>query len=158
MTVTHPYYPSGTPRLNHVAMSVPGDLLGAEGRADLCRFWREVFGFEELPTMTIDRRRLIFSCIEWDQFLFLIANDDPMRCASMDHWGISVGTLDEIEAIRQRIVDFKKRDDRVELIDLHADDQGPVIIHSLYVRYLLPMMCEVQWWDVKAVPATADAG
>jgi len=26
--VTHPYYPSGNPRFNHVAMSVPADLLG----------------------------------------------------------------------------------------------------------------------------------
>jgi hypothetical protein len=22
-----------------------------------------------------------------------------------------------------------------------------VTIHSVYVRYLLPMMCEVQWWE-----------
>jgi hypothetical protein len=22
-----------------------------------------------------------------------------------------------------------------------------VKIHSVYVRYLLPMMCEVQWWE-----------
>ncbi len=35
----------------------------------------------------------------------------------------------------------------MELIDLHVDDQGPVKIHSLYVKYLLPMMCEIQWWE-----------
>ena len=27
---------------------------------------------------------------------------------------------------------------------------GVVKIHSLYVRYLLPMMCEVQWWEFPA--------
>ena len=30
---------------------------------------------------------------------------------------------------------------------MSADDQEVVIIHSLYVRFLLPMMCEVQWWE-----------
>ncbi len=42
---------------------------------------------------------------------------------------------------------FRDHDDRVDLIDLHIDDQGVVKIHSIYVRYLLPMMCEVQWWE-----------
>ena len=35
------------PRLNHVAMSVPADSLDAEGRAALCAFYGDVFGFEE---------------------------------------------------------------------------------------------------------------
>ena len=43
-----------------------------------------------------------------------------------------------------------QHDDRVDLIDLHMDDQKVVKIHSLYVKYLLPMMCEVQWWEFAA--------
>jgi hypothetical protein len=35
--MTHPYYPSGNPRFNHVALSVPPDLLDEINRADLCR-------------------------------------------------------------------------------------------------------------------------
>ena len=49
-------------------------------RTDICRFWSEVFGFDEIEVMTEDRRRLILSCVHWDQFIFLIAEDDPMRC------------------------------------------------------------------------------
>jgi hypothetical protein len=30
------------------------------------------------------------------------------------------------------------------------DDQKVVKIHSLYVKYLLPMMVEVQWWEFAA--------
>jgi hypothetical protein len=55
--VTHPYYPSGNPRFNHVAMSVPAELLDETGRAEILRFWNEVFGFAEMPTMTVDRQR-----------------------------------------------------------------------------------------------------
>ncbi len=145
--MAHPLYPSGTPRFNHVAMSVPADLLSETNRADITRFWSEVFGFDELAMMTIDRRRLILSCVHWDQFTFLIAEDDPMRCPRMDHFGLAVGSREELVGVAARATDFRRRDPRVDLIDLHVDDQGPIKIHSIYVQYLLPMMCELQWWE-----------
>jgi hypothetical protein len=140
-------YPSGNPHFNHVAMSMPSELLTETSRRDICDFWSEVFGFEELPTMTIDRQRLILSCVHWDQFIFLIAEDDPMSCPRMDHFGFAVESLADLEALQERTAAYKERDPRVDLIDLHADDQGVVKIHSLYVRFVLPMMCEVQWWE-----------
>ncbi|HUC05117.1 MAG TPA: hypothetical protein VL961_06945 [Acidimicrobiales bacterium] len=149
MTV-HPFYPSGNPRFNHVALSMPADLLGAESRRDICRFFDQVLGFSELDVMTEDRRRLILSCVHWDQFIFLIADDEPMRCPRMDHFGFSVGSLDELEGIQRRAEAFRRSDDRLDLIDLHADDQKVVTIHSLYVKYILPMMCEVQYWEFPA--------
>jgi len=145
--MAHPFYPSGTPRFNHVAMSVPADLLDDQNRADLARFWDDVLGFEEMPMMTLDRQRFILSCVHWDQFIFIIADDEPMRCPRLDHFGFSVGTYDELVGVQQRAEAFRAHDERVDLIDLHVDDQGPIKIHSLYVAYLLPMMCEVQWWE-----------
>jgi len=146
----HPFYKSGNPRFNHVAMSLPADLLDESNRGDLSRFYKEVLGFDVMPTMTIDRRRMIFSCVHWDQFIFLIAEDEPMKCPRMDHYGFAVSSLEDLTGVRDRAVEFKKDDDRVELIDLHADDQGPVKIHSIYLKYLLPMMCELQWWEFAA--------
>jgi hypothetical protein len=148
--MTHPYYPTGNPRFNHVAMSLPADLLGEESRKDICRFFDEVLGFEEMPTMTQDRRRLILSCVHWDQFIFLIAEDSPMTCPRMDHFGLAVGSLGELQGIQDRAEAFRKGDDRLDLIDLHMDDQKMVKIHSLYVAYILPMMCEFQYWEFAA--------
>jgi hypothetical protein len=145
--MAHPYYPTGNPRFNHVAMSLDAEMLDAHNRADICRFWSEVFGFDEIEVMTQDRRRLILSCVHWDQFIFLIAEDDPMRCPRMDHFGFAVGTLDELVAARDRAVEFRRQDQRVDLIDLAVDDRGPIKIHSIYVGYLLPMLCELQWWE-----------
>jgi hypothetical protein len=143
----HPYYPTGNPHFNHVAMSLSPELLDETNRADICRFWSEVFGFDEIEVMTEDRHRLVLSCVHWDQFIFLIAEDDPMRCPRMDHFGFSVGSMEELQGVHDRATAFRRQDDRVDLIDLHADDQKVVTIHSLYVQYLLPMMCEVQWWE-----------
>jgi hypothetical protein len=149
-TATHPYYPSGHPRFNHVALSLPADLLGPEGRADICRFFDEVLGFTELPTMTEDGRRLVLSCVHWDQFIYLIAEDTPMACPRMDHFGFSVGSLEELQGIADRSKAFGATDARLTLIDLHADDQKVVTIHSVYVGYILPMMCEIQYWEFPA--------
>jgi hypothetical protein len=148
--MAHPFYPTGNPRFNHVAMSIPADLLGEESRRDICRFFDDVLGFEEMPTMTEDRHRMILSCVHWDQFIFLIADDDPMQCPRMDHFGLAVGSLAELQGIQDRAEAFRASDDRVDLIDLHMDDQKVVKIHSVYVKYILPMMCEIQYWEFAA--------
>jgi hypothetical protein len=153
--MAHPYYPAGNPRFNHVAMSLPADLLGESSRNEVCTFFKDVLGFDEIAVMTEDRRRLILSCVHWDQFIFLIAEDDPMRCPRMDHYGFAVNSLEDLQGIQQRAEEFRKKDDRLELIDLHVDDQGVVKIHSLYIRYLLPMTAEVQYWEFPEQPVAA---
>jgi hypothetical protein len=149
-TATHPFYPSGHPRFNHVALSLPADLLGEEGRTAICRFFDEVLGFTELPTMTEDGRRLVLSCVHWDQFIYLVSDDTPMRSPRMDHFGFAVGSLEELHGIADRAKAFRASDERLDLIDLNADDQKVVTIHSLYLRYILPMMCEFQYWEFPA--------
>jgi hypothetical protein len=141
--------PSRTPRFNHVAMSVPADLLDAQGRADLLRFYDEVFGFKELPTETVDRKQLVLSAYTYEQFVFLIADDHPMACPRLDHFGMSVATEAELDDMLARAKAFRERDDRVDIVDRSVTDHGMLAITSFYVGYLLPMMVEVQWWDFK---------
>ena len=136
-----------TPRFNHVAMSMPADLLDEQGRADILDFWGGVFGFQELPTETEDRRKLVLSAYDFEQFVFLIAEDDPMRCPRLDHFGMSVGTLEELEAFHAKAKAYAEKDDRVDLIEQDVEDHGVVKIHNFYVRFLLPMMIEVQHFD-----------
>ncbi len=139
---------SRPPRFNHVAMSVPADQLDADGRAEILAFWNGVFGFEELPSETIDRQVLVLSAYDWEQFLFLIADDDPMACPRLDHFGMSVSSLDELEAFLAKAKAFAEQDDRVDIIDQKAEVHGDALtLHSFYVRYLLPMMIEIQFFD-----------
>lgn len=147
MTTTRPR----PPRFNHVAMSVAADLLDERNRADLVRFYSTVFGFEELPTMTEDRRRLVFGCYTIEQFVFLIAGDEPpMTCPRLDHYGFSVGTEAELDEILARAKAFRTEDPRVDIVDKQVEDHGPLAITSCYIGYLLPMMVEIQWWDFKS--------
>jgi hypothetical protein len=141
--------PARTPRFNHVAMSLPADLLGEEGRRDIVRFYDEVFGWKELPTETVDRKKLVLSAYTYEQFVFLIADDPPMSAPRLDHFGMSVGTEQELDEMLARAKAFHARDDRVDIVDKELTDHGMLAITSFYVRYLLPLMVEVQWWDFK---------
>jgi hypothetical protein len=147
------------PRFNHVAMSVPADLVGAEGRAEILAFWGGVFGFEELPSETVDRQVLVLSAYDWEQFLFLIADDDPMACPRLDHFGMSVGSLEELEDFLAKAKAFAEQDDRVDIIDHKAEVHGDALtLHSFYVRFLLPMMIEIQFFDWDPAVAALNPG
>ncbi len=141
--------PARKPHFNHVAMSVPADLLDERHRTDIVRFYDEVFGFKELPTETEDRKKLVLSVHTYEQFVFLIADDQPMSCPRLDHYGISVDTEAELDDMLARARAFKAHDDRVDIVEREVTDHGMLAITSFYVGYLLPMMIEVQWWDFK---------
>jgi hypothetical protein len=55
--------------------------------------------------------------------------------------------MDDLDEILARAKAFQQRDDRVEIIDKHVDDHGMVKLWSFYVRYLLPLMIEVQYFE-----------
>jgi hypothetical protein len=137
----------GTPVFNHVAMSVAPDALDEVGRRDIVAFYSEVFGWQELPTETIDRRRLVMMAYRVDQFVFLIAEDEPMRGPRLDHFGMGVASEEELDTFLERARAFRERDDRVDIIEKKTERHPGLSITSFYVGYLLPMMVEVQYFD-----------
>ena len=132
------------PRFNHVAMSMPADALDEAGRGDIARFCDEVFGWKEIPQMTEDRKRLVLMAYRYGQFVFLIADEPHMTGPRMDHFGLEVDTMDELDDMLSRARAYADKDDRVDVIDKSAETHGPVTVTSFYVGYLLPMMVEVQ--------------
>ena len=138
----------GPARFNHVAMSVPADLLDETGRAEIARFYGDVFGWREHPTMTEDRKRLVMGVHSYDQFVFVIADDSPMQAPKGDHFGMAVDSLDELHEVQRRAESFAAADDRVIIIGYDVEDFGVLKLHSFYVRYLLPLMVEVQFFEL----------
>jgi len=142
------------PRFNHVAMSVPADLLGEEGRRDIGSFYSEVFGWEELPTETVDRQKLVLSAYRYDQFVFLVAGDEPMSAPEGDHFGMGVDTVEELEELHRRAEAYQRRDPRVRLTDISTEEHPGLTLTSFYVGFLLPLTVEVQHFAFAAPPAT----
>lgn len=138
----------GPARFNHVAMSMAPESLDEQNRADITAFYSEVFGWQEHPTMTEDRKRLVMGVQTYDQFVFLIADDAPMKAPRLDHFGLSVDTLDQLQEVLARAKAYAERDDRVDIIDYDVEDHGVLKLHNFYVGYLLPMMVEVQCFEM----------
>jgi hypothetical protein len=132
------------PRFNHVAMSVPADLLSEEGRRDIVDFYSTVFGWQELPTETVDRQKLILSAYRYDQFVFLIADEAPMVAPALDHFGMGVSSLEELDTFYAAALAYREKDDRVRIIDKQVEHHPGLDLTSFYVGFLLPLMVEVQ--------------
>ena len=135
------------PRFNHVALTVPADLLDAEGRSDLLRFHERVFGWTEMPTMTRDRELLVLRAWSNEQFVYLHASPEPMRAGASEHFGLSVAEVAELDAMYERAEKLRAEDGRVELLPRETQDFRVVKLHSFYVRYRLPLMIEVQCFE-----------
>jgi len=135
------------PTFNHVALSVPADALDASGRDAILRFHGAVFGWTEMPTMTADRERLVMRAYSNEQFVYLVADPNPMTSAHLDHFGMSVGTPEELYEMLARAREFKSQDPQVEIVEPEVEDFGVLKLHNFYVRYRLPLMVEVQCFD-----------
>jgi hypothetical protein len=142
----------GHPRFNHVALSVPADLLGDQGRREIVSFYSEVFGWREYPTETVDREKLVLGVHAIDQFVFLIADDNPMRAPRLDHFGLGVGSEEELDLFYQRALEYRSRDPRVDIIDKQVEKHPGLSITNFYVGYLLPMMVEIQYFAFDTPP------
>ncbi len=140
---------STAPNLNHVALSLPADALDADGRAALCSFYGDVFGFEEYDILTEDRKQLVFRVHSHEQFVFLIADEAPMTAPRFDHFGLSVSTKDDFEAILHRAQAWQaKEPDAVDIVGPEVEHYyGVLDLHNFYVRYRLPLMVETQWFE-----------
>ncbi|MEE9284711.1 MAG: VOC family protein [Dehalococcoidia bacterium] len=139
------------PVLNHVALTVDASLLEGPKREALKDFYGAVFGWEESPQMTIDGERLVFRLYRRGQFLQLVSGAQPRVAGERDHFGIEVGSKATLEEMIARAREFKeKRDPSVEINDIKLSrDTENLRLWEARVRYLLPMMVEIQCFEDK---------
>jgi hypothetical protein len=135
---------SRIPTFNHVAISVPSETLAGESRDALLRFYAEVFGWTEMPTMGEEGKLMVLRVHSNEQFVYLAADESPMTCAKLDHFGLSVATPDDLHAVHERALKFRESDPLVEIIEPQVEDFKVLQLHNFYVRYRLPMMIELQ--------------
>ena len=140
--------PSFVPRLNHVAMTMPPDALDDHGRAEIKDFYGDVFGWTEGDNTGEQGNPLIMMTGEIMQFVYLLPGDPALACPTLDHFGLQVSSVEEIETIVAKAKAWQAKDDRVQIIDVKArESEGPrgkYVLTSAYIGYLLPMMVELQ--------------
>jgi len=146
--------PSFTPRLNHVAMTMDPASLDDHGRAEIKAFYGDVFGWSEGDNSGESGNPLIMMTGEVMQFVYLLPGDPALACPTLDHFGLEVSSVEEIDAIVAKAKAWQAKDERVKIIDIKArESEGPrghYVLTSAYIGYLLPMMVELQHLAVGA--------
>jgi glyoxalase/bleomycin resistance protein/dioxygenase superfamily protein len=137
------------PILNHVALTVARRLVSdTPERRHLLEFYERVFGWRAIDVMSIEGQRVVLHLHQVTHFLYLVGGDVPTAAQAGDHFGIEVYEAETLAAIVDRAKAFKaERDPAVEVVDITTEDYGPIRIHNAYVRYLLPLMVEVQYYE-----------
>ena len=140
--------PTYSPRLNHVVMTMPPESLDERGRAEIKDFYGEVFGWTEGDNSGESGNPLIMMTGEFMQFVYLLPGDPALACPTLDHFGLQVSSVDEIEEIVAKAKAWQAKDDRVKIIDVKGRETGgpggQYVLTSAYIGYLLPMMVELQ--------------
>ena len=140
---------SFSPRINHVAISVDAEVMDEAGRADLLRFYTEVFGWVEGDNSTEQGNPLILYTGSLGQFLYLLpAKDEFMVTPNMDHFGMEVSSKEELLEILKRVKAYQQKDPRVRVTDVGAmttryQDKEYTLTNA-YIWFLIPLWIELQ--------------
>ena len=71
----------------------------------------------------------------------------PFQVDALDARGRAVMVGPMLDAILERAKKFREADARVEIVDKKVEDFGGLKLHSCYLRYLLPLMVELQCYE-----------
>ncbi len=140
--------PVSRPSLNHVAMTVDAAILDDRGRAEILDFYGDVFGWAEADNTGEAGNPLILTTGRFAEFVYLLPGDPFMVTPALDHFGLQVSTVAELEDIVHRAEARRAQDDRVRIIDVDArTTHGPThdfTLTNAYIGFILPLMVELQ--------------
>ena len=137
------------PILNHVALSVPRRLVSdTPERRKLLDFYESVFGWRAIDIMGVEGERLVLHLHQVTHFLYLEGRDNVVAAHPDDHFGIEVYERETLTALVERAKTFQtQHDSTVEITPVTQEDYGPIRIFNTYIRYLLPLKVEVQYYE-----------
>jgi hypothetical protein len=136
------------PILNHLAVSVPRVLVSdTDERRRLLEFYERVFAWRSIEMMQIEGERVVLHLHQVTHFLYLVGADVPLSAPTGDHFGIEVYERKALDGIVERAQAFRRDDPLVGITDIAIEEYGTIRIHNTYIRYLLPLSVEVQFYE-----------
>ena len=107
-----------------------------------------MFGWTEGDNTGEPGNPLILYTGAFGQFVYLLPGDPYLRAPALDHFGLQVATLDELEAIVDRAKAYAGarrpgRDHRRARRTTHGPTHDYTLT-SAYIGFVLPLMVELQ--------------
>jgi hypothetical protein len=142
-------------RFNHMELTLPPGALDDETRAEIKRFYGEVFGWNSLDVPILGQQGLLLRTdAETSQFVLIVESKKPVSVPGYDHLGLLLETRAEVDRALDAIRRWQAKDERVQIKEYEDLVSGDVTVHAFYVRYLLPIWFDVQCmeWQAGAEP------
>jgi hypothetical protein len=140
--------PADRPILNHVAFSMDPALLDDRGRAEILEFYGDVFGWQQADNSGEPGNPLILYTGAYAQFVYLLPGEPYLTSPVLDHFGVLVGTREELEETVDRAKKWQAGDPRVRIIDVKSrvthSATHDFTLTSAYIGFVLPLMVELQ--------------
>jgi len=133
-------------RFNHMELTFPRGALDADTRRDISAFYGEMFGWNGFDVELFHQTNFLLAGDDQAQHFILLAEADKhIDSPGYDHLGVLCDTREEVDELLERAKRWREKDDRVKIIEFEKDlEQGPVTVHAFYVKYLLPILFDVQ--------------
>jgi hypothetical protein len=108
-----------------------------------------VFGWTEGDNTGESGNPLIMMTGAFGEFVYLLPGDPWLVSPRLDHFGLQVAELAQLDSILDRAKARAKLDDRVSVIDIDSrTTHGPThdyVLTNAYVGFVLPLMVELQY-------------
>lgn len=133
-------------RFNHMELTFPRGALDTATRKDIAAFYGEMFGWSGFDVELFNQTNFILTGDDGAQHFILLAEADKhIDSPGYDHLGVLCDTRAEVDELLDRAKAWRDKDDRVKIVEFEKDlVQGPVTVHAFYVKYLLPILFDVQ--------------
>ncbi|MDG2307596.1 MAG: hypothetical protein P8R42_23665 [Candidatus Binatia bacterium] len=144
-----------TMRFNHMELTFPVGELDDTKKDEIRTFYDEILGWKSLDVPILGQQGLLLQVDDTvSQFILLMESPNPIRSPGYDHLGLLMEDRGEVDELLEKCRTFQKRDDRVQIKEYKDLDQGAVVVHAFYVKYLLPIWFDIQnmEWQAGAEP------
>ena len=122
-------------RFDHMELTLPKGALDAATRADVKRFYGELFGFEALDVPILGQLGLLLRTDpETSQFLLVTEAREPLVAKGFDHLGFLLETREEVDRVLARCRVWQGADARVELKDFDSPPPPDLVGRVVVIR------------------------
>ncbi len=133
-------------RFNHMEMTFPVGTLTETFRGEIDAFYGSLFGWTALDTEVAGKSCHLLTA-EPDQFILLAESNTPMDSPGFDHLGLLQDSREEVDGLLAACERYAEKDDRVQ-VKRYEDLVYPGrIVHTFYVKYLLPIFFDVHCFE-----------
>jgi hypothetical protein len=133
-------------RFDHMELTFPRGGLTRTLREEIDAFYGSIFGWSALDTEVAGQACHLLTA-EPDQFILLAESNTPMHSPGYDHLGLLQHSREEVDELLAACERYADKDERVQ-VKRNEDLIYPGrIVHTFYVKYLLPVYFDVHSFE-----------